>query len=50
MLLSAGVVSLMEYNRRTEQLLREEIGRFDMIVNCVLWDTTRTDHIIYRLI
>ena len=37
-----------QYNRRTEQLLREEIGNFDMIVNCVLWDTTRNDHIIYR--
>lgn len=37
-----------QYNRRTEHLLREEIGQFDMIVNCVLWDTARTDHIIYR--
>lgn len=37
-----------QYDRRTEALLRDEIGKYDVIVNCVLWDTTRTDHIIYR--
>ena len=36
------------YNRHNEDLLREEIGKFDVIVNCVLWDTHRTDHIVYR--
>ena len=36
------------YNRRMEQLLREEIGDFDIIVNCVLWDTKRKDHILYK--
>lgn len=36
------------YTRHTESLLREEIGNFDVIVNAILWDTRRTDHIIYR--
>ena len=36
------------FDRRTEGLLREEIGRFDVVVNCVLWDLSRTDHIISR--
>ena len=36
------------YNRHTESLLRQEIGEFDVIVNAVLWDTKRTDHMIYR--
>ena len=39
---------VMQYNRRQEKLLREEIGNYDVIVNCVLWDVRRTDHIIYR--
>ena len=36
------------YDRRTEKQLREELGSFDVIVNGILWDTSRTDHIIYR--
>lgn len=39
---------VMCYDRHTEQLLREELGRYDVIVNAILWDTRRTDHIIYR--
>ena len=39
---------VMQYNRRQEELLRQEIGNYDVIVNCVLWDVKRTDHIIYR--
>lgn len=39
---------VMQYDRRTEGLLREEISRYDVIVNCVLWDVTRKDHILYR--
>ncbi len=39
---------VMQYDRKTEALLREEIGCYDVIVNCILWDTSRTDHIIYR--
>ena len=39
---------VMQYNRRQEDLLRQEIGNYDVIVNCILWDVSRTDHIIYR--
>ena len=37
-----------QYDRRTEELLRDELGQYDVIVNCVLWDVMRKDHIIYR--
>lgn len=36
------------YNRHMENLLRKEISEFDVVVNCVLWDTKRKDHIIYK--
>ena len=36
------------YNRKTEQLFRKEIQNFDIIVNAVLWDVNRKDHIIYK--
>lgn len=39
---------VMQYTRNQELLLRAEIGRFDAVVNCVLWDVTRKDHIVYR--
>lgn len=37
-----------QYDRRTEELLRDELGQYDVLVNCVLWDVLRSDHIIYR--
>lgn len=37
-----------QYDRRTEELLRDELGQYDVIVNCILWDVMRKDHIIYR--
>ena len=37
-----------QYDRRTEDLLRDELEQYDVIVNCVLWDVMRKDHIIYR--
>ena len=37
-----------QYDRKTESLLRDEIGDYDVIVNCVLWDVMRNDHIIYK--
>ena len=40
--------NVMQYDCRTENLLREEIGNYDVIVNCVLWDVNRKDHIIYK--
>ena len=36
------------YDRRTENLLRDEIGNYDVFVNGILWDTSRKDHIIYK--
>ena len=39
---------ITSYDRRTEQLFREELGNYDVIVNAILWDTSRKDHIISR--
>lgn len=39
---------VMQYDRKTESLFRQEIEGFDVIVNAILWDTSRKDHIIYR--
>lgn len=36
------------YDRHTEKLLSKEIGEYDVIVNALLWDTRRSDHIIYK--
>ena len=36
------------YNKKMEELLRKEISNYDIIVNCVLWNIERNDHIIYR--
>lgn len=36
------------YNRKTEKLFRDEMDRYDVIVNALLWDTSRKDHIVYR--
>lgn len=36
------------YDRKTEQLFREELPLYDVVVNAILWDTSRRDHIIYR--
>ncbi len=37
-----------QYDRNTENLLSKEIGEYDVIVNCILWDVNRADHIIYK--
>src|SRR5690606_25611874 len=36
------------YDKKTEKLLRKEISKYDVIVNGVLWDVNRTDHVIYK--
>ncbi|WP_084178902.1 N(5)-(carboxyethyl)ornithine synthase [Virgibacillus alimentarius] len=36
------------YDRRTEDLFREEAGKYDVLVNAITWDVSRTDHIIYK--
>lgn len=39
---------VMVYDRKTEELFRQELGNYDVIINAILWDTSRKDHIIYR--
>lgn len=36
------------YDRKTEGLFRKELPNYDVIVNAILWDTSRKDHIIYK--
>lgn len=36
------------YDRKTEALFRDELPAYEIVVNGVLWDTKRRDHIIYR--
>ena len=37
-----------QYDRHTEGLFRKEVGEFDVIVNAILWDKMRKDHILYK--
>ena len=37
-----------QYDRHSEKLLREELPEFDVVINAVLWDKLREDHVIYR--
>jgi N5-(carboxyethyl)ornithine synthase len=39
---------VMVYDRHMESLVREELPRYDVVVNAILWDKNRKDHIIYR--
>lgn len=36
------------YDKRSEKLFKEELPMYDVIVNGILWDTNRNDHIIYK--
>lgn len=36
------------FPRKMFETFKDMIGEFDLIVNCVLWDTNRTDRLIYR--
>lgn len=36
------------YGRKLESLFIKNMGNYDVLVNCVMWDTTRTDRIIYK--
>ena len=47
-LLSMLGAEIRVYDRNTEELFRKELGEFDVIVNAVLWDTRRKDHILYE--
>lgn len=39
---------VVQYGRSMEKLFQREIGKYNVLVNCVLWDTSRKDHIIYK--
>lgn len=39
---------VMNFDRLTEKLLRKEVDKFDVVVNAVLWDVYRTDHVLYN--
>jgi len=39
---------VIQYDRKTEELFRKELPLYDVIVNGILWDTSRKDHIVYR--
>lgn len=47
-ILSCMGASINVYERKTEELIRSELGEYDVIVNGLLWDVYRKDHIIYR--
>lgn len=34
------------YGRKLEQLFKKNMYDYDVLINCILWDTNRTDHII----
>lgn len=36
------------HDRKMEELLRKNLSKYDVIVNGVLWDIKRKDHIIYK--
>lgn len=36
------------YDRKTVGLLRGELHHYDVVVNAVLWDVFRTDHLVYE--
>lgn len=36
------------YNRFMEDALRKDLPQFDIVINAVLWDPARTDHILYH--
>lgn len=36
------------YGRKLEALFKQKMMDYDVIVNCVMWDTTRTDHLVTR--
>lgn len=36
------------YDRRLESLFKQKMFEYDVVVNCVLWDTNRKDRLIYK--
>lgn len=37
-----------QYGRKFENLFKQKMYDYDVLVNCVMWDTSRSDRIIYR--
>ena len=40
--------SLTVYNKKSEEKFKEDLENYDVIINAILWDVTRKDHIIYK--
>ena len=36
------------YKWKQIDLFRKNMGKYDMLINCCMWDTSRTDRLIYR--
>ena len=36
------------YSRNMEHLFKKELYTYDVVVNAILWDTSRKDHVIYK--
>jgi len=36
------------YGRKMEKLFRKKMFEYDVLINCVMWDTSREDRIIYK--
>lgn len=36
------------YSRKMENLFKQKMFEYDVLVNCIMWDTSRDDRIIYR--
>lgn len=36
------------YGRKLETLFKKKMFDYDVLVNCIMWDTSRTDRIIYK--
>lgn len=36
------------YKWRQEKAFRSNLSRYDVLINCCMWDTSRTDRLIYR--
>jgi len=43
-----GAKTVDVFPRKHEDLFREKMTEYDVVINCVMWDTNRTDRIIYR--
>ena len=43
-----GAKEVDVYGKRLENLFKKEMFNYDVIVNCVYWDTNRTDRLIYK--